>query len=86
LKESSLARGTDAELWYYFGMAQFQAKDLCAGRQSLQKSLDLVLPADLAVQIRKALDGKKWSEKRHAAPRTDELAIALSPGSRLYHN
>ena len=43
LKESSLARQEDAELWYYLGLAQWKAKDLPGSRQSLEKAIKLGL-------------------------------------------
>ncbi len=55
LKQSSVTRTNDAELLYYLGMAQLQAKDLTAARQTLQKSLDAGLSPALAAEARKAL-------------------------------
>ena len=59
LKESSVARDTDAELWYYLGMAQVQAKDPARGQQSLRKALEAGLRPDLATEARKTLAGIK---------------------------
>lgn len=59
LTESSAALATDAEVFYYLGQSQVQAKDLPGGRQSLQKALDLGLRADLAAAARKALAAAK---------------------------
>ena len=59
LKESAKTRDTDAELWHYLGMAQCKGKDLPNGRQSLQKSLDLGLPSDLAAKTRQTLESNK---------------------------
>jgi tetratricopeptide (TPR) repeat protein len=54
LSESARSRPTDAELFYYLGLAQQQTKDAAAPR-SLQKAIDLGLPENLAKEAKKAL-------------------------------
>jgi tetratricopeptide (TPR) repeat protein len=59
LKQSAVTRTNDAELLFYLGMAQSQAKDPVGSRQSLQKSLDAGLRPDLAAEARKTLASMK---------------------------
>ncbi len=59
LKQSAKIYVNDAELFYYLGMAQLQTKELTAGRESLQKSLDAGLTPALAAEARKALAAQK---------------------------
>ncbi len=54
LSESARSLTTDAELFYYLGLAQQKQKDASASR-SLQKALDLGLPENLAKEAKKAL-------------------------------
>ena len=55
LLESARTRSTDAELFYYLGLAQQKQKDTAAGTRSLQKALELGLPENLAAEVKKAL-------------------------------
>ena len=54
LSESARSRATDAELFYYLGLAQQKNKD-AAALGSLQKAIDLGLPENLAKEAKKAL-------------------------------
>ena len=58
LKESAAKRPTDADAFFYLGLAQVQLKD-AAAKTSLQRALELNLPADHAAEARKALAGLK---------------------------
>ena len=55
LKESSTQRSANADLAYYLGMTQYRLNDRVAAKQSLLRSLDLKLKADLASEARKIL-------------------------------
>jgi tetratricopeptide (TPR) repeat protein len=59
LKQSTAERESDAESFYYLGMAQLQTKDLAGGRQSLEKGIALGLRPELLSEARKQLEPAK---------------------------
>jgi tetratricopeptide (TPR) repeat protein len=59
LQESARTRADDGEVQYYLGLAQRQLKNSTAGNKSLERAIELGLPANLATEARKALaEGK----------------------------
>lgn len=59
LAESARTRSDDPEVYFYLGMSQYQSKDTTSANRSLQRALELGLPAALATEARKALAEKK---------------------------
>ncbi len=57
LRESASARTNDAELFYFLGRAQLQGNDSSGARQSLERALQLGLPANLATEAREVIEG-----------------------------
>lgn len=55
LQESAQQRSGNAEVMFYLGMSQYEAKDLPASRKALQQALDLGLDADHSAEARKTL-------------------------------
>ena len=59
LKESSLARGSDADVFYFLGMAQYQEKEKAASKQSLVRALELNLNPDFTSEATRVLNELK---------------------------
>jgi cellulose synthase operon protein C len=57
LEQAARDRAQDAEVFYYLGAAQRQANRNAAAKTSLQRALELQLPAALAAEAQKALAG-----------------------------
>ena len=55
LKTSATANPQDATVAFYLGLAQYQLKQRDAGKQSLQRALELNLPGDLAAEAKRVL-------------------------------
>jgi tetratricopeptide (TPR) repeat protein len=55
LKQSALTLNTDAQVFYYLGMAQFHLKNRAESKASLQQALDLNLSGPLAESARQML-------------------------------
>jgi tetratricopeptide (TPR) repeat protein len=55
LRESSATRDNDPELFYYLGLAEYQAKALNASKQALERALALKLEAKFADDARRLL-------------------------------
>jgi tetratricopeptide (TPR) repeat protein len=55
LKTSAAAYPQDATVAFYLGLTQYQLKQRDAGKQSLQRALELNLPGDLAVEAKRVL-------------------------------
>jgi tetratricopeptide (TPR) repeat protein len=59
LQEAARARTEDAEVQYFLGLTQRQLKNTAAGNKSLERAIELGLPANLTAEARKALaEGK----------------------------
>jgi Flp pilus assembly protein TadD len=55
LQESARTRTSDAELMYYLGMAQHQAKNPAEAKRSLERAIELGLKDDLAKEAKRVL-------------------------------
>jgi tetratricopeptide (TPR) repeat protein len=55
LKEATVRRSADAEAWYFLGEAYLATDDTAAGRESLQKALQLNLAPALATEANRLL-------------------------------
>lgn len=55
LQESAQARGSDAELLFYLGMAQHRLNDRTASQQTLASAIEKGLPAELAKEAKQVL-------------------------------
>jgi tetratricopeptide (TPR) repeat protein len=55
LKESASKLNDNAPVFYYLGMSQYRLKQPAESKQSLQRALDLNLPAEMASEARRTL-------------------------------
>ena len=55
LEESARKRDGDAQVMYYWGMAQYRLKNGSGSKRALQLALDLNLPTELAKEARRVL-------------------------------